>query len=50
MILLLLFKTTSTIKRYEKILTAENKQMVYGILAGLFSIALFNRAFTKIIK
>jgi hypothetical protein len=44
-------ETTSTIKRYrKKILTAENKQMVYGILAGLFSIALFNRAFTKIIK
>tara|TARA_A100001015_G_scaffold297926_1_gene380005 strand:+ start:3350 stop:4171 length:822 start_codon:yes stop_codon:yes gene_type:complete len=44
-------ETTSTIKRYKKkILSAENRQMVYGILAGLFSIALFNRAFTKIIK
>lgn len=44
-------ETTSTIKRYrKKILTAENRQMIYGILAGLFSIALFNRAFTKIIK
>lgn len=44
-------ETTSTIKRYrKKILSAENRQMIYGILAGLFSIALFNRAFTKIIK
>lgn len=44
-------KSVSSVKRYQKmILSSENKQMVYGILAGLLSIAFFNRTFTKLVK
>jgi hypothetical protein len=44
-------KSVSSVKRYQKmILSSENKQMVYGMLAGLLSIAFFNKTFTKLVK